>query len=100
MDYQVRLEELDASDYGSCQRRKRVFLFVAKIHMRLPFAPTPMHGVQGNGLLPPPTVEHVIGWYANKLSTSEYIPVNANGIVDFNHHASNRHFDDGYDKLD
>ena len=61
MKYQVRLEVLNASDYRDPQNRKRVLLFAAKVHMRLPSAPEVTHG-KGGRLIPKRTVRDAIGW--------------------------------------
>ena len=58
MNYQVRWDVLNSSDYGDPQNRERVILWAAKENMVLPSIPRPTHG---ENLLAKRTVQDAIG---------------------------------------
>lgn len=84
MNYQIRVEELNASDYGDPQNRKRVFIFAAAIKMCLPSAPIITHGPS---LIPKRTVKDAIGGL-NKEIFNPFTEgdIDINGICDSNFH--------------
>ena len=57
-DYQVQLCELEATDYGDAQKRKRIILLASKKGWQLPSIPAATHGP---GLLPKRTAKDAIG---------------------------------------
>jgi DNA (cytosine-5)-methyltransferase 1 len=57
-DYQVQLCELEATDYGDAQTRKRIILLASKKGWQLPSIPAATHGP---GLLPKRTSKDAIG---------------------------------------
>ena len=87
MNYQVRLAELKASDFGDPQHRKRIFLFAAKVHMCIPSSPIATHSCETQGgLLKWRTLADAIGWLKNvQPSDDPKIATYLNGIHDFNH---------------
>ena len=84
MNYQVRWDVLNSSNYGDPQNRERVILWAAKDNMVLPSIPQPTHG---ENLLAKRTVRDAIGCIESKEPTivdtdnQSDAPVSLNGVA-------------------
>lgn len=86
MQYQVRVQKFNASEYGDPQNRRRLFILASRHDCLLPLPPVPTHG-HGTNLLPIKTCKDALHVFDKEPTDTGALLLRPTNTIVWNHKA-------------